>query len=285
MNRDKLVGYVYEDNKELIILVEEAASLIEKEGEAAFSNFGVEGSKWLKGNRYIFIYDTTGKCIFHPIEPNLVGQDLSSFKDMVKRPVIAMIAAVANKPQPDASGWTFYLWEAPWHSYPIWKGSYIRKVITPSGKVYLVGSGLYNIKIEKIFIQESVDNAVELILSKGKEAAFRELREASCPLHVLDSFIFVFEENGNVIVDPLFPNLAKKRSMEEYQDDTGRNIPREISELLKDKDNAWFLYIAPKIGSTRSTRHAGYVRKIKIDGQIFYVVATFTPATPIWMKQ
>jgi hypothetical protein len=31
-------------------------------------------------------------------------------------------------------------------------------------------------------------------------------------------------------------------------------------------------------------RHLEYVRKIKVDGEVFYVGAGFAPATPIWMK-
>ena len=205
-NRDKIAGYIYEDNKQLVLLVEDAASLVEKNGEAAFADFSVMGSRWLNENNYLFVYDIHGKCIFHPIEPYLIGQDLSSFKDIDKRPVIAMIANVGNKSQPDASGWIFYLWEPPSHSYPAWKGSYIRKAVTPDGKVYLVGSGLYNIKMEKAFIQERVDKAAELILSQGKETAFKELNERSCPLHILDSYISVVDEKGDVLVDsPGFP--------------------------------------------------------------------------------
>jgi hypothetical protein len=213
-----------------------------------------------------------------------MGQDLSTFKDIEKRPVIAMISAIGANPQPDASGWVFYLWENPWHSYPMWKGSYIRKAIAPDGKVYLVGSGLYNIKIEKVFIQERVDKAAELIITKGKDAAFKELNDRSSPLHILDIYIFVVGENGDVLVDPLFPNIEPRRNIMQYRDYAGRHISQEIRGLLKDRDSTWTLYIAPKTSTGRPVRHLEYVRKIKVDGEVFYVGAGFAPATPIWMK-
>ena len=75
--RDKLSQYLYEDTKQLVALVEDAASLIEQKGEAAFPLFQIKHSKWLHDQRYLFIYDLNGKRVFHPIEPGLVGQDLT----------------------------------------------------------------------------------------------------------------------------------------------------------------------------------------------------------------
>lgn len=283
-DQNKASQYIYEDNKQLVELVEDAASLIEHKGQEAFGEFSVKNSRWFNDKYYIFVYDSTGICAFHPIESSFVGSNLSKLRDIEGRSVIAMILEVGGKPQPDASNWVFYLWEDPWHSYPHWKGSYIRKAIAPDGKIYLVGSGLYNIKVEKIFIQERVDKAVELILTKGKEAAFKELSNRSCPLHILDTYVSVLAENGDVVVDPLFPNLDKKRNVMQYRDSTGRNITAEIKETLNDRSSSWVLYIAPKADISRPARCLRYTRKIVVDGEIFYVTGSFIPATPIWMK-
>ena len=283
--RDKLSDYVYEDTKQLVTLVEDAAALIERQGTPACADFGVKGSKWFNDTYYLFIYDLAAKCVFHPVEPNLVGQDLSRFKDIDGRPVITLITDVGKSPKTDASGWVFYLWEDPWHSLPRWKSSYIRKAVAPDGMIYLVGSGTSNIKMEKVFLQERVDMAAELILAKGREAAFSELNDSSCPLHILNSYIMVMANNGDVVVDPVFPKLGKKRNMLGFRDKTGRYIIRDMLEGLQTTDRLWMFFIWPKGDVNRLTRHLMYAHKVNIAGEIFYVTSYFAPATPVWMKQ
>ncbi len=267
-------------------IVEEAADLVGKKGEAAFEQFRVPNSKWLKGQRYLFTYDANGKCVFHPIEPGLVGQELIALKDLDGRPMIAMITEVAKRPEPDASDWVFYLWEESWKSrVPEWKSSYIRKAVAPGGAVYLVGSGSYNIKLEKSFLEERVNRAVALIKEKGTEAAFAELRNRACPLHILNTYITVADSRGDIVVDPAFPTLVKRRNLTNYRDATGRNISSEVAEGLKNKDQLWVLYLAPKGEAGRLARHLMCVRKIRSGEEVFYVSVTFVPATPVWMKQ
>jgi hypothetical protein len=283
---DKLSRYFYEDTKQLVAFVEDAADLVAQKGEAAFQLFGVPSSKWLKDQRYLFIYDATGKCVFHPVEPRLVGQNLVELKDLDGRAMVAMITEVAKRPEPDASGWVFYLWEESWKSrVPEWKSSYIRKAVAPGGTVYLVGSGLYHMKPEKVFLEERVNQAADLIIEKGTEAAFTELRNRACPLHILDTFITVTDHRGDIVVDPSFPTLVKKRNLLSYRDAPGRNISSEVAEGLKDRDHLWLLYLAPKGEAGRLARHLMYVRKVTIKDEVLYVSVTFVPATPVWMKQ
>ena len=44
-NWDKTRPYLYEDTKRLVTLVEDAAELMEKQGTAAFTEFGTRGSR------------------------------------------------------------------------------------------------------------------------------------------------------------------------------------------------------------------------------------------------
>jgi signal transduction histidine kinase len=285
-DRDKLSRYLYEDTKQLVVLVEDAAALIEQKGKTVFSQFQVKNSRWLTDQRYLFIYDLNGKCVFHPIEPGLVGQNLIRLKDLDGRPMVAMITDVGKKPEADASGWVFYLWEeSPNSRIPAWKSSYVRKAVAPGGTTYLVGSGLYNMKTEKCFLEGHVNRAADLIADKGKEAAFEELRNRACPLHILDTYITVTDHHGDIVVDPSFPTLLKKRNLLSFYDKTGRNIYAQITEGIKEKDRMWLMYIWPKGDAHRLARHMMYVRKVMADGEVFYVSANFVPATPVWMKQ
>jgi hypothetical protein len=281
---DGAVTYLYADNKQLVRLVEEAASLIESRGTGAFSAFAIKGSRWLIDERYMFVYDDRGRVAFHPVEPGLVGQDLSHFEDIEGRPVIARMMEIGQRPERDASGWVFYLWEGTWHTRPQWKGSYVRKAISPDGRIFLVGSGLYNVKIEKVFIEESVDKAAELIQRLGRQAAFAELRRVSSPLHVLDAYIRVADDAGNVLVDPLFPSLAKERNISREVDFIGKNVFQEIKAALQQNDAAWTSFTVPKPGSGLPEKRLIYTRKVKHGDETLFVGTSYAPASPIWLK-
>jgi methyl-accepting chemotaxis protein len=275
---------LYEDNKQLVRLVEDAAALIEKLGTEAFAAFAVKGSRWLKGERYLFVYDDGGTVAFHPVEPELEGQNLSRFTDIAGRPVLAWMMEIARRPEPDAGGWVFYLWEGPWHTRPQWKGSYVRKAIAPDGSVFLIGSGIYGIKIEKAFIETAVDEAARLIRTLGKEAAFTEMRNIACSCHVLDAYIRVTDENGNVLVDPLFPRLEKTRNVANVVDLVGKKVFQEARAALQQTDTAWTSFTASKPGSGLPEKRLIYTRKVSDGDETFYVGTSYVPASPLWLK-
>jgi hypothetical protein len=120
---EKAPAYVYEDTRQLVTLVEEAATLIEQKGDGAFKQFGVKGSKWWIDQYYIFVYAVDGTCLFHPIEPELIGKNLMTLRDMDGKPVVQMIADIARKTEKDASGRVFYLWPDKSQLTPSWKSA------------------------------------------------------------------------------------------------------------------------------------------------------------------
>ena len=87
---DKLAPYAYEDTKDLVALVEDAAALVEEKGEAAFAEFAIQGSRWLNGQYYFFVYAPDGTSVFHPISPQLVGKNLMDLRDLNGKPVIKL---------------------------------------------------------------------------------------------------------------------------------------------------------------------------------------------------
>src|SRR5215467_8840383 len=79
---DKLAGHAYEDTRRFVALVEQAAKLMEQRGEAAFSEFSRKGSKWFSDPYYLFDYEPDGTCVFHPLQPDWVGKNMSELRDM-----------------------------------------------------------------------------------------------------------------------------------------------------------------------------------------------------------
>jgi len=280
---DRLAPYTYEDTKRLVSLVEDAAALMEQKGEGAFKEFGVKGSRWFDQDYYLFVYDVDGNCVFHPVAPELVGKNAMDLRDMNGKPVVRRLTEIGLRPEKDASGWVFYLWEDNTQLIPLWKSAYVRKVVAPGNKVYVIGSGVYNIKIEKVFVQDRVNQACALLESKGKDAAFREFRDPSSAFVFLDTYVFVLDTEGHTLVDPAYPTFAG-RDLSQFKDAVGVLVVQEIKEKLAKSDDAWVQYLWPRPGSPVPSRKLIYVRKIKVGDETLIVGSDFFLATPIWMK-
>ncbi len=282
-NENSAEIYQYQDTRQLVKLVNEAATLFEKIGPAAFESFRQENSMWFNDQHYLFIYDLLGNCIFHPVEPELVGKNLMNFKDMNGKPVIQMITDVGKKTQDNANGWVFYFWEDGTQINPLWKGSYIRKVIGPDKKTYVIGSGLYNLKIEKKFIQDKVNLAVETILTKGKDTAFSIFHDPASSFSYLDTYIFVLKMNGFSLVDPAYPTNTG-RDLSKLRDSEGLYVVQEMIKKLQNSDEAWVQYMWPKPGAGVPSRKLVYVRKVIVNGEPLIVGSEYFLSTPIWMR-
>lgn len=278
-----LSRYTYEDTKRLVSLVEDAAALMEREGENAFSQFARSGSKWLNEKYYIFVYMPDGTNLFHPIEHSFVGKNLMNLRDANGKPVVRFITDVAENPAKDSSAWVFYLWEDQTQLIPLWKSAYIRKVVTGDGKIYLVGSGLYDMKIEKSWVEDRVKLACDLLETKGKTEAFKAFMDRSSPFVFLGTYIYVLDERGHTVVDPAFPTMTG-RNLSRFKDAVGMPVIQELLRKLADHKDAWVQYLWPKAGNPLPTRKLIYARKVELNGETFIIGSDFFLATPIWMR-
>jgi signal transduction histidine kinase len=281
--KDRVSFYAYNDTKNLVSLVEDAAALMEREGEGAFAQFGQKDSRWLNDEYYLFVYALDGTCVFHPITPDLIGKNVMALRDMNGKPIIQRITDVGRKADNDASGWVFYLWQNQMQLTPSWKSAYVRKVVAQNGRSYVIGSGSYNIKVEKPFIEGHVRAAAELLTSVGKHEAFKQFQDPASPFVFLDSYIFVLNEQGQTLVDPAFPTMAG-RDLSQFQDAVGFYAMRELLKKLAQADEAWVQYLWPKPGSAVTSRKLVYARRVVVGGETLIVGSDFFLATPIWMK-
>ncbi len=264
--------YTYRRTKRVVAMLEAAVVEIEKKGRKAFPQFRVKGSKWFKGEMYLFIYTMDGVNIFHPVLKHLEGKNLYNLKDINGRPLIQHLIWKARK----GGGWTHYMWTRPGEFIPTWKSGYVKKAVMPDGTEVFVGTGVYNIRTEKQFIIEMVDDAVDLVRKKG-EKAFKEFRDDSNPYAFRESYIFVFKDDGTAVVDPAFPSL-EGRSLLKYK------IIRYMIERIKGRDRAWVSYLRPKPGDVKPSKKLAYLRAITVGSSRYIIGADFFPAKPIWMR-
>ena len=281
---NRLSRYMYEDTKRLVKLVEDAATLMERKGAAAFAEFGRKGSRWFDDQYFLFVYDSAGTSTFHATILELVGKNLMDLRDMNGKPLIRFITDVCRKPQQDAHGWVFYLWQEKNEFEPKWKSAYVRKVVMPDGMVCAIGSGHHHLKVEKVMVQENVQSAVDLLMAEGKRVAFKEFLSPASRYSFLNTFIWVTDERGRALVDPAFPE-KEGRDLTLFRDAIGRPVMKEIIDKLRENEEVWVQYLWPRPGAIAPSRKLAYVRKVNVGEETFLVGSDFFLATPIWMKQ
>jgi signal transduction histidine kinase len=256
--------YQYEETRELVHLVEKAAELVRLKGEAAFSDFRAPGSQWQQGEAYIFVLDPDGNAVVHP-DPEQENTNRLDLKDINGKPFIRgfieTVTAFTNKPE----GWYHYQWPVPGGLLPRWKSSYVRLVHAPSGNDYIVGSGVYNDRMERDFAVDMVKQAAEEI-EKKSAAAFPLFHDPAGPFIVKDAYIFVFDMKGIDLVNPAFPNL-EGRNLLDLKDTQGKHLVHEMYEVVKTKGSGWVEYMWPKPGESVSTQKSAYVTKAKMGDQ------------------
>jgi len=275
--------YAYSDTIALVSLVDRAAALLTTEGEEAFKVFAEPDSEWFTGQIYFFAYDLDGTCLFHAVSPDLVGRNLIHLQDINGKAVIRLITDIGHDAAPDASGWVFYLWQEGTQLSPDWKSAYVRKVTMPDGKVVVLGSGLYNLKVERAFVENRVDRAVTLLQQEGREAAFSAFRDPATPFNFLDTYVFVLDADGRTLVDPAFPNETG-RDLTSFRDAVGLAPIAALLDKLTGSDAAWVQYLWRPPGEATLARKLIYGRKVTIDGTTMIVGTDYLLATPIWMR-
>ncbi|MFQ5927607.1 MAG: cache domain-containing protein, partial [Terriglobia bacterium] len=205
----------------------------------------------------------------HPLIPETEGENIINLTDGDgKRLIAMMIEKVSGR---KAAGWVHYKWPRQRDEKPTWKSSYCMRVKGASGKEYLVGSGLYDLKVERLFIVETVDEAAELVRKKGR-GAFATLRDQASPFRYQDVYVFVHDKNGLELVNPVQPQLEGTNLLD-FKDASGKAVVRETIKMLETKEAGWIDYMWPKPGATKPSKKFSYVRKLNVGDRTLYVGA------------
>ena len=248
-------------------VVADAAKLILEKGESAFPEFKKEVERWEEeDDTYIFVLDTDGNMIIHP-DPALEGKNQLNLKDMIGRPIVKMF--IERTSDSDGVGWVHYMWPRPNSIFPTWKSTFVRRVTAPSGKAYIIGCGIYNMKMEEEFIVDEVNEAAALIEQKGRPA-FDTLRDKTGPFIFLDTYIFVDTPDGTELVNGGFPGIEGKNIMD-FKDVNGKYLVRDYINLALKNGEGWVKYFWPKPGSDKPLEKRTYVKKVMYGGETFIV--------------
>jgi signal transduction histidine kinase len=276
-----LAQYQFTETRDLVSFVHEAAALFSEKGKVACIQFGNKESKWLIGTKYIFIYDTSGTCIFHPVRKELVGKNLLNLEDLNGKPIGKFITTIAFHSK-KSCGWIHYLWAEPGEIFPFVKHAYIMGVKGPDGKKYAIGSGTYNLRIEMLFVVDMVDSAAKLVEIKGADA-YDRLIDQSGEFNFSDTYLFVMKPNGQLLVDPSFPTISGRNVMD-FKDYAGQLIIRELLQRLKKNDVVFIPYLWPAPGQANPSKKIIYAKKVVSGSDTVIVGSSLYLMDPIWKK-
>jgi signal transduction histidine kinase len=260
------VAYQYPGTVALVSLMNDAAALISQKGEKAFADFMRDGSRWRTGETYTFVVGMNGDVFAHE-DTSMIGKNMTDLKDANGKPIIQWF--IRKGLGMKQSGWTHYLWPKPGETKPSWKTTYVRLAKSPSGTVYVVGSGRYDMKMEKAFAVEAVNDAVYLIRIEGK-SAFPKLRDSASEFVYKDTYIFVLDTNYTLMVNQPYRDL-EGQNLYDIRDPAGKYFFREFVEVVKNDDYGWVTYLWPKPGETKPSRKTSFVKKIVLRGETFIV--------------
>lgn len=254
---------------ELEHFVRQGAALISEKGEKAFDALRQKGSSWFHDDRYLYVWDMNGMRYVYPPYPQGEGKNMLHLKDVDDKPIGKLMVDIAASKE--GRGWLHYRWPKPGQTTPEWKSTYVMKVRSPSGKAYLIGSGAYDLPVQKSFVVDAVDSAVKLIEREGVKA-FDTLRDRRSQYLYQDTYVFVIAENGLELVNAAFPKLEGRNVMD-YKDADGNYMVKAFIEVARSKGDGWVDYVWPKPGDVERYQKSTYVRKVMVDGRMFVVCA------------
>jgi signal transduction histidine kinase len=119
--------------------------------------------------------------------------------------------------------------------------------------------------MERAFVVDMVKDAQEQIEKNGA-AVFPLLHDPTGPFIAKDAYIFVFDMKGIDLVNPGFPNL-EGRNLLDLKDTQGKQLIREMFEVVQTSGSGWVDYMWPKPGESVSTQKSAYVSKAKMRDQ------------------
>lgn len=254
---------------ELMTLVREAAAVFQQRGEQAYAEFRQKGSRWFRDDTYFFVWTMDATRVFHAVDSGLEGRNERDLQDIQGRPFGRMFLDVGGSPS--GEGWVHYMYPEPGSIFPMWKSSFIKRVTFPSGKQYIIGCGIYNLQMDKVFIEDLVNRAAALIAERGR-GAFGQLRDRTGPFFFMDTYVFVEAPDGTELVNAGHPSLEGK-NLTGVKDIKGREVVRDEIALAMKEGSGWVDLYWYKPGHNTPARKQTFVRKVQ-KGQETYIVGS-----------
>jgi cytochrome c len=124
-------------------------------------------------------------------------------------------------------------------------------------------------------IEAMVHKAAALVESRGR-AAFAEFRKRDSEWWFDNTYLFAYDQNLNVLLNPAFPRREGTNPRGET-DAKGKAFHDEFLRVVQSKGSGWVDYMFPKPGRTKLSQKWSYVKRVEFEGTFCIVGAGFYP--------
>jgi signal transduction histidine kinase len=124
-------------------------------------------------------------------------------------------------------------------------------------------------------VEELVNQAAALVEQRGR-AAFAQFRTHDSEWWFGDTYLFIYDDHLNVLLNPAFPK-REGTNVHGEKDANGKTFHDEFLKTVQTKGAGWVDYMFPKPGQTQPSHKWSYVKGVKIDGTAGLIGAGFYP--------
>jgi len=129
---------------------------------------------------------------------------------------------------------------------------------------------------EKAQLTEALVNKAAALIDRQGKAAFQEFRVKDSEWFHGDTYLFVYDLQSNVLLNPAFP-AREGTKVSGQKDANGKLFHDEIIRVAETQGSGWVDYMFPKPGQSQPSQKWAYVKAVKIDGVPGLVASGFYP--------
>jgi signal transduction histidine kinase len=121
-----------------------------------------------------------------------------------------------------------------------------------------------------------VAKAAAAVESRGRVAAFAEFRKPDSDWFHGDTYLFAYDMDLNVLLNPAFPEREGK-NFAGHRDETGKPVHDEIRAVVKANRAGWVDTVIAQPSSRRAAKKRVYAVAVMIDGRPGIIGSGFYP--------
>lgn len=256
--------------QQVVQLVNDALAFVEKNPFDKAMNAFTHGRDFIRGELYIFVYDTNGFEYANGQDERFVWKNLIDLRDNFGTYIIREILKTAKS----GGGWVTYQWRNAT------KNSYVMP-FRKDGKDFVIGAGYYPHSKRDVVIglvRAATSYFNDIVVNKGflVDEVFSTLSYPAGRFVMGDLYLYAVDFNGQMMANGDRPGLIGT-NVWEVRDSEGKFVNQEIINRLKKSDEGVWVEYRSK-NATKST----YAEKVEdLTGRQYFIACGYYPtATP-----
>lgn len=258
--------------KQVESLVNDAVEYIKNNSFDKAMNAFTHGRDFIRGELYLFVYDTKGFEYANGQDERLVWKNVIDMRDSFGTYIIQEILKKAR----EGGGWVTYQWRNAT------KNSFVQ-AFTKDGKEYAIGAGYYPHSKHDVvvgLVKAAVSYFNDIVIKKGflVDEVFSTLSYPAGRFVMGDLYLYAVDFNGQMMANGDRPGLIGTNVFN-VKDAEGKLVNQEIINRLKkspDDEGIWVEYVSKNAIKTT------YAERVEdLNGKQYFIACGYYPsATP-----